>query len=84
MVSTPLAAKTSSALARAGSESGWVSMPMNSGPVMPASVRCWQIAWAMARMWDSLKAVSKAEPRWPEVPKATRWVGMAGSGLPVK
>ena len=28
----------------------------------------------------SLKDESKALPRWPEVPKATRWAGMAGSG----
>ena len=39
-----------------------------------------QMAWVMAAMWSSLKAVSKALPRWPEVPKATRWAGTAGSG----
>ena len=27
-----------------------------------------------------VEAAAKAQPRWPEVPKATRWAGMAGSG----
>src|SRR5208282_3299763 len=35
IASTSLAANTSSALVRAGSESACVSMPTNSGPVMP-------------------------------------------------
>jgi hypothetical protein len=39
---------------------------------------------ADARMWFSLKELWSAEPRWPEVPKATRWAGMDGSGLPAK
>ena len=38
------------------------------------------MAWVMARMWASLKAVSSEEPRCPEVPKATRWAATAGSG----
>ena len=36
ITSTPFAANTSSALARAGSDSAWVSIPMNSGPDIPA------------------------------------------------
>src|SRR5690348_303051 len=39
------------------------------------------MASVVARIWSSLKLVSKAEPRWPEVPKLTRWAGMAGSGF---
>jgi hypothetical protein len=39
------------------------------------------MAWVMARMWFSLKLDSKEEPRWPEVPKLTRWAATAGSGL---
>ena len=35
IVSTPFAASTSKALASAGSDSAWVSMPMNSGPSVP-------------------------------------------------
>ena len=46
----------------------------------PACLRCSQIAWATARMWASLKLRRRAEPRWPEVPKATRWAGSRGSG----
>ena len=84
MVVTPLAANTSSALANAGIDSAWVSIPMNSGPVMRAPCRCSQIAWLMARMCASLKALLKAEPRCPEVPKATRCDGTAGSGRPEK
>jgi len=38
------------------------------------------MAWLMARMCPSLKALVKDEPRWPEVPKATRWDGIDGSG----
>ena len=38
------------------------------------------IAAVIATMWASLKAVSKEEPRWPEVPKTTFWAGTAGSG----
>ena len=39
IISTPFAAKTSTALICAGSESACVSMPTNSGPLIPASVR---------------------------------------------
>ena len=39
IVSTPLAASTSSALRSAGSDSACVSMPMNSGPSMPLPAR---------------------------------------------
>ena len=38
MVVTPLAANTSSALANAGIDSAWESIPMNSGPVMLATL----------------------------------------------
>ena len=31
-----------------------------------------------------MKALLNAEPRWPEVPNATRWPASAGSGLPEK
>lgn len=47
---------------------------------MPFATRCSQIAWVIARMWSSLKEPRSAEPRWPLVPKATRWVGSPGSG----
>jgi hypothetical protein len=39
IVSTPLAASTASALSNAGCDSAWVSMPMYSGPAMPAPLR---------------------------------------------
>ena len=71
MTSTPLPASTSSALAKAGSESAWVSLARNSGPAVPWPARYWQIAWVMARIWFSLKAELKAEPRCPDVPKLT-------------
>ncbi len=64
----------------AGSDSACVSRPMNSGPVYPFDLRYRQIASVVARMWASLKAPRNAEPRWPEVPKATRWAGSDGSG----
>src|SRR5687767_732699 len=32
-------------------------------------------------MWASLKAPRNAEPRWPDVPNATRWAGSVGSGV---
>ena len=77
---TPLLASTSSAVRSAGAEAAWVSAPRNSGPVIPARERYSQIAWVMARMCASLKALSSAAPRWPLVPKATRSRGLAGSG----
>ena len=36
---TPLAANTSNAVMSAGSESAWVSLPINKGPVMPCACR---------------------------------------------
>ena len=39
ITSTSLPANTSRALAKAGSDSAWVSIPMNSGPVMPLRLR---------------------------------------------
>ena len=48
MVGTPLAASTSSALALAGPDSAWVSMPRNSGPVIPLALRWSQIACVIA------------------------------------
>ena len=38
------------------------------------------IAWVIARMCCSLKLVLSDEPRWPDVPKATRWSGSETSG----
>ena len=32
-------------------------------------------------MWSSLKLAAKELPRWPEVPKLTRWAGIAGVGV---
>ena len=58
MTSTPFAASTSSALARAGTERACVSMPRNSGPSIFCCLRYRQIAWVMARICDSLKALS--------------------------
>ena len=81
ITSTPLAASTSSALVRAGTERAWVSMPRNSGPSIVCSLRYRQMAWLMARMWDSLNDFSNAEPRCPEVPNMTRCSGTEGSGL---
>jgi hypothetical protein len=78
-----LAASTSSALAAAGTDSAWVSRPRNNGPVMFCEARYWKIAWVMARMCHSLNERSKDEPRWPEVPKATRCVATPGSGRSV-
>ena len=43
-----------------------------------------QTAWQIARICASLNVPSKADPRWPEVPKATRCAGFAGSGVWVK
>ena len=65
----------------AGALRAWVSAPMNSGPVMPCSVRYSTIAWVVARMWFSLKAVFSELPRWPDVPKTTFWVLTDTSGL---
>ena len=80
MTSTPLAARTSSAVAKAGFESACVSNPMNRGPSIPACLRWRQIAWVIARMWSSLKAASSEEPRCPEVPNTTRCAATDGSG----
>jgi hypothetical protein len=78
---TPFAAKTSMAVARAGSLRAWVSMPRKSGPSMPLAERYSHTAWVTARMWSSLKLASKDEPLWPEVPKAMAQAGSSGSGL---
>ena len=48
---------------------------------MPRARRCSTIAWLVARMWSSLKLPRSDEPRWPEVPKATRCAGSEGSGF---
>lgn len=47
-MSTPFAVNTSSAVASAGRDRAWVSMPANSGPSMPLACRYWQIAWLIA------------------------------------
>ena len=79
--STPFATRTPSAVRVAGSDSAWVSRPRNSGPVYPRVARYRQIASVMARMWASLNAPRNAEPRWPDVPNATRCAGSPGSGV---
>jgi hypothetical protein len=78
--STPLAAKTSKAVSRAGSDRAWVSFPRWRGPRIPAPARYSATAWAMARTWASLKLPASDDPRCPEVPKATRSPGVPGSG----
>ena len=80
ITSTLLAASTSSALAHAGADSACVSTPMNSGPAIPAARRWSHRAWVIASTCHSLYDPSKAEPRWPDVPKATRCAGTVGSG----
>src|SRR5690606_833282 len=80
LVSTPLAASTSSALSNAGCESACVSMPMNSGPPIARSRRRSQIACVIASTCASLNVPSSEEPRWPEVPKRTRSPATAASG----
>ncbi len=77
---TPLAASTSSALTWAGSDSACVSAPRYSGPSMPAPARYSQMACVVARMWSSLNVPANAEPRWPDVPNATRCAASPGSG----
>lgn len=79
-VCTPLAASTCSAVSCAGPDSAWVSLPMNSGPVMPCPARYSTIACVIAAMWSSLNEVFSEEPRCPEVPNATRWSGFPASG----
>ena len=80
-VRTPLAASTCSAVSCAGPDSAWVSLPMNSGPVMPCPARYSTIACVIAAMWSSLNEVFSEEPRCPEVPNATRWSGFPASGV---
>ena len=50
------------AVVQAGWDSAWVSLPMNSGPVMPWAARYSTIAWVVAAMCASLNAVSRLEP----------------------
>ncbi len=78
--STPLAPRTSSAEVHAGSLRPWVSLARNSGPSVPWAARYSTIAWVVARMCHSLNAVRRLEPRWPDVPKLTRWSISPGSG----
>ena len=80
MATTSLAANTSSADAHAGSERAWVSRPMNSGPVVPSPARYSTMACVVASMCGSLKAASRLEPRWPDVPNTTCWATSSGSG----
>src|SRR5262245_4403878 len=54
---------------------------MKSGPSTPCPRRCSQIAWTIAAMCASLKEPRSEEPRWPLVPKLTRWAGSPISGL---
>src|SRR5512139_5087 len=80
MTSTPLAASTSRAVKKAGSDSACVSRPTKSGPSMPQPARYSQIAWVIASTCASLKVPLSDEPRWPLVPKLTRCAGSPGSG----
>ena len=60
-----------------------VSWPRKRGPVASCPARYSQMACVVARMWSSLKLDRSEEPRWPEVPKATRCPRSAGSGRSV-
>ncbi|CAM5584615.1 hypothetical protein SHIRM173S_05921 [Streptomyces hirsutus] len=77
---TPLAANTSRAVTRAGSDSAWVSAPRKSGPSVPWPSRYSQMAWLIAAMWSSLNAPARDDPRCPDVPNATRCPASWGSG----
>ena len=79
-----MAAKTSMADSVAGSDRAWLSAPRYSGPLMPSLARYSQIACDVAMMWSSLNDVDSDEPRWPDVPNATRCSGIDGSGCPSK
>jgi len=79
-ISTPLPAKTSTAVYKAGSESACVSMPMNKGPLVLLALRYSQIAWLIARIWFSLKLLFSEDPLCPEVPKLTCCAASWGSG----
>ena len=59
------------------------SMPMKSGPAMPFPARYSHIACDIAAMWSSLKLRFSDVPRWPDVPKATRWSFSPASGCSV-
>ena len=78
---TPLATRTSSADFQAGSERAWVSRPMRSGPSTPTDERYSQMAWVVARMWASLNAVLRLDPRCPDVPNTTISSGFVASGI---
>jgi hypothetical protein len=78
--STSCAANTSSAVANAGAESACVSRPRKSGPEMPSRRRYSTIAAHTATMCRSLNVRFSEEPRWPDVPNATRSRAAAGSG----
>ena len=69
------------AVRQAGSDSACVSFAMYSGPVMPCEARYSMIACVVAAMCASLKAPSRLEPRWPDVPNTTIWSGLVGSGV---
>ncbi len=77
---TPAAASTSSAVCHAGSDRACVSRPMNSGPSVPWDARYSTIACVIAAMCASLNAVSRLEPRCPDVPNTTCCAGSATSG----
>ena len=50
---------------------------------MPWALRWWQIACVFVSTCPALNERSKAEPRWPEAPKATRCTAIVGSGMSV-
>ena len=48
---------------------------------MPWRFRWSQTACVIASTCASLNEQASEDPRWPLVPKLTRWLGSAGSGL---
>ena len=77
-----LAARTSGAVAKAGSERAWVSLreEEGAGDGFVGAVLT-TMAWVMAAMWVVVEGGGEARCRdGREVPKETRWAGMAASG----
>ena len=58
-----------------------MSLPINSGPVIPWLRRYSQMAWVMARICASVNVAFALVPRCPLVPKLTSWLGSARIGL---
>ena len=77
---TPLPARTSRTVTRAGWDKACVSWPTKIGPVAPNWPRPSQIACVIAATCKSVKVPFKDVPRWPDVPKDTSCVGSVISG----